>query len=84
MQTQKSQPEGKLIMPETRFTEFPVLFVDPRVGISRSALETNDFLLFFLPIIRMIEVLKEYLQFTLYDVQLGSSAFFRMTRKECL
>ena len=24
-------------MPETRFTEFPALYVDPRVGISRSA-----------------------------------------------
>ena len=41
MQTKKSQPEGKLIMPETRFTEFPALSVDPRVGISLSALETH-------------------------------------------
>ena len=37
-------------MPETRFTEFPALSVDPRVGISRSASETDD-RLFFLPII---------------------------------
>ena len=29
--------EGKRIIPETRFTEFPALSVDPRVGISRSA-----------------------------------------------
>ena len=36
MQTEKSVPEGKRIMPETRFTEFPALSVDPRVGISRS------------------------------------------------
>ena len=41
MQTEKSQPEGERIMPETRFTEFPALSVDPRVGISRSALETD-------------------------------------------
>ena len=41
MQTEKSQPEGELIMPETRFTEFPPLSVYPRVGISRSAWETK-------------------------------------------
>ena len=35
------QPEGELIMPETRFTEFPTLSIDPRVGISRSAWETK-------------------------------------------
>ena len=35
-------------MPETRFTEFPALSVNPRVGISRSASET-DVRLFFLP-----------------------------------
>ena len=51
MQTEKSQPEGKWIMPETRFTSFLALFVDPRVGISRSASETDDWL-FFLPIIQ--------------------------------
>ena len=50
MQTEKSLPEGKRIMPESRFTEFPAFSVDPRVGISRSASETDD-LLFFLPII---------------------------------
>ena len=41
MQTEKSQLEGKRIMPETRFTEFPALSVDPRCGISSSASETN-------------------------------------------
>ena len=41
MQTEKSEPEGKRIMPETRLTEFLVLSVDPRVRISRSALETD-------------------------------------------
>ena len=40
--TEKSQPEGQRIMSETRFTEFPALSVDPRVGISRSALETDS------------------------------------------
>ena len=28
-----SQPKGKWIMPGIRFTEFPALSVDPRVGI---------------------------------------------------
>ena len=41
MQTEKSQPEGKRIMLEIRFTEFPALSVDRRVGISRSASETD-------------------------------------------
>ena len=42
MQTEKSQPEGKQIMPEMRFTEVPALSIDPRGGISRSASETDD------------------------------------------
>ena len=42
MQTEKSQPEGKRIMPETRFTEFLALSVDPRVGMSQTASETDD------------------------------------------
>ena len=42
IQTEKSQPEGNQIMLETRFTKFPAFSVDPRVGISRSAWETND------------------------------------------
>ena len=37
MQTEDSQTECKRIMPEMRFTEFPALSVDPRVGISQSA-----------------------------------------------
>ena len=41
MQTEKSQPEGKRIMPETMFTEFPTSSVEPRVGISRFASETE-------------------------------------------
>ena len=35
-------PRIKRIMPELRFTELPALSVDPRVGISRSASETDD------------------------------------------
>ena len=46
MQTEKFQLEGKIIMQEKRFTEFPASFVDPRVGISRFALETDVWLLF--------------------------------------
>ena len=42
MQTEKSQPEGKQIMPETRFISFLVLSVDPTVGISRSASESDN------------------------------------------
>ena len=41
MQKGKSQPEGKWIMPEMRFTEFPALSVDPRFEISRSAAEID-------------------------------------------
>ena len=41
MQTEKSQPEGKRIMPERRFSEFPALSVDPRDGISWYASETD-------------------------------------------
>ena len=36
MQTEKSQISGQWIMLETRFTEFPALSVDLRVGISCS------------------------------------------------
>ena len=41
MQTEKSLPEGKRKMPKTRFTEFPALSIDQRVGISWSASETD-------------------------------------------
>ena len=39
MQTEKSNPEGKRIMLEMGFTEFPALSVDPKVGISLPASE---------------------------------------------
>ena len=42
MQTEKSRPDGKRIMPETRFIEFPALSFSLKVGISRSASETDD------------------------------------------
>ena len=42
MQSKKFQPEGKQIMPETRFTMFPAISVNLRVGMSRSASETDD------------------------------------------
>ena len=57
MQTMNSQPKGKWIMLETRFTEFQAFFADLRVGISWSASETDN-RLFFLPVIGKIEVLK--------------------------
>ena len=41
MQTEKSQREGKWIIPDMRFTEFPALSVDPMLGIFRSASETD-------------------------------------------
>ena len=47
MQIEKLQPEGKRIVPETRFTVFPALSVDPRVGIYRSASETDGRLYFY-------------------------------------
>ena len=62
MQTEKSQPEGKRIMPETRFTEFPALSVDPKIGISRSASDTGG-RLFFLLIIGKIECLKRNINY---------------------
>ena len=60
MQTEKSQPEDKWIVLETRCTEFHTLSIDLRVGIFWSASETDD-RLFFLPFIGNIEALKEYL-----------------------
>ena len=54
LQIEKSQPVGIRIMPETRFTEFRALSVDPRVGISFSASETDDSLFFLPPILKII------------------------------
>ena len=60
MQIEQFQPEGKRIMPESRFTEFSALSVDPRVGISRSASET-DVWLFFFPV--TLKIVIHYLSF---------------------
>ena len=38
----RTPTRGKRIMLETKFTEFPALSTDPRVGIFQSALETDD------------------------------------------
>ena len=51
------------MMPETKFTLFPALSVDPRVGISRSASKTDD-LFFFLPFTGKIKVLKRIFTIT--------------------
>ena len=48
MQTKKSQPEGKQIMLETRFTEFPALSVDQRVGISQSVTGDRCLIMFLI------------------------------------
>ena len=53
---EKSQPEGKQIMPKMRFTELPAVSIDPRVGISRSASEA-DVLFYFLPMTLKIVIL---------------------------
>ena len=42
MQTEKSQPSGQRIMPETRQTAFPAIYVYPQIAISLSASETDD------------------------------------------
>ena len=39
---QKSHPKGKRIMPETRFTDFPALSVDPRAGLSDFSICIGD------------------------------------------
>ena len=41
-QGEKCKSKSKQILQETRFTEFPALSVDPRVGISRSATDTDE------------------------------------------
>ena len=41
MQIEKSQPEGEWIMLEMRFTKFPALSINLRVGISLPALEID-------------------------------------------
>ena len=72
MQTETSQPEGKQITPETRFTEIPASSVDPRFGVSASAWETDD-RLFFSHIIEKIEALKRIFTKMLHDSELRTS-----------
>ena len=61
MQTEKSQPEGQRIMPETRFTDFSALSVDPRVGIFPSASETNVGLCFLPMTLKIIHYHSSFL-----------------------
>ena len=63
MQIEEYYPEEKRILPETKFTEFPTLSVDPSVEISRSASEIGYFsylrhqkLLFIMHIIWVCEM----------------------------
>ena len=61
-----------LTLSERRFTEFPALSINPRVGISWSASETYDYL-FFLPITGKVKAFKRIFIVTLYDGQLQTS-----------
>ena len=63
MQTEKSQPKGKRIMPETRFTDFPALSVDPRVGISRSASEIDAWLIFLPMTLKLLIIIRHFFYF---------------------
>ena len=67
MQTEKSQDEGKRLMPEMRFTEFPALSVDQGVGNSRSASETDNCFFFLTPLKN--RSFKRNIYLTLYDGQ---------------
>ena len=60
---EKSRPEGKEIMPETRFISYPASSVDSRVWISQYASKTDDWLLFILSII--VVFITIFLLFTL-------------------
>ena len=60
-------------MPGTRFTEFFALSVDPRVGIFRSASETNV-CLFFLPMTVKIIICRSY--FFLFDILRRITIFY--------
>ena len=48
MQTEKFQPDGKQIIPETSVIEFLSLSVEPRIGIFRSASDLDDLFFFYL------------------------------------
>ena len=52
------------MLPETRFTEFPALSVDPRVGISRSASETDGYFSYLLlnKIVLFLKVFTVYVE----------------------
>ena len=65
MQTENSHSEGKWIMPETRFTEFPAFSVDPRVGISRSAPETEVRLSFLPMTLELLNIIRHFFH---YDI----------------
>ena len=68
------RPEGKLIISVRRFTELSALSVNPSVGISRSASETNNWL-FFLPIIGKNRFLF-FLHFTYNNISIISFDLF--------
>ena len=66
MQIEKSQPKGKRIMPETRFTEFPSLSVVPGWDFS-VRIGDRCLVIFLTYAIKIIEHLSSFLGFiTLY------------------
>ena len=68
MQTEKSQLEGKRIMQEMRFTKFPALSVDLRVGISRTASEIHVSLFFLLMTSEIIIYHSSFISFLIFNV----------------
>ena len=58
MQTEKSQPEGKQILPEKRFIKLLASSVGLRVGISRSASKTDVWLFFLTYDIKIIKIIR--------------------------
>ena len=68
MQTEKSQLEGERIMLETRFTEFPALSVDPKIGISRPTSENNVLLIFLSSTLKVVSNHSSFLVFLTFYV----------------
>ena len=77
----KSKPEGKRIMPETKFTEFPALSVDPRAEIFWFASETDDYFSYLL--LEKSKLKKKELCGMMANSE-RRSAFFVTARKERL
>ena len=76
MQTKKSQPDGKQIMPRTRFTGFPEVSVGPSVEVSWSASEGDRCFIIF----RTYDIKNYYLSFVpslIFDIQRHITSVFK-------